>query len=68
MFIWAQLSSQVNTAELLPKAAAEGVLFVPGRPFFATHPKVNYLRLSFATQTPEEIEEGVRRLARAIVD
>jgi DNA-binding transcriptional MocR family regulator len=41
---------------------------VPGVPFFPGDVKANYLRLSFATPTPEVIEEGVKRLARAVLD
>jgi 2-aminoadipate transaminase len=38
---------------------------VPGAPFFATTPDTATLRLSFTTNPPDEIVEGMRRLATA---
>jgi len=39
---------------------------VPGAPFFAAHPDVSTLRLSFATVGVDKIVEGVERLGRAL--
>ena len=52
---------------LLPLAAEEGVEYAPG-PRFCVEPSAGepYLRLNFATLAPAEIDEGVRRLARAL--
>jgi 2-aminoadipate transaminase len=50
------------------KSVDNGVIYVPGVPFFPGNPKANYLRLSFATPSVEQIEEGVKRLARAVLD
>ena len=40
--------------------------FVPGAPFFAGAPDRATLRLSFTTNPPERIAEGLRRLAPAL--
>ncbi|MEU7527798.1 PLP-dependent aminotransferase family protein [Saccharothrix sp. NPDC042600] len=66
MFVWATLPGAVDTAELLPKALAQDVAFVPGAPFYATTPDRSALRLSFTTNTVPEITEGVRRLGIAL--
>jgi 2-aminoadipate transaminase len=66
MFTWLRLPGTVDTAALLPAALARDVAFVPGAPFFAGRPDTATLRLSFTTHTPEEITEGMRRLADAI--
>ncbi|MFI9814440.1 aminotransferase-like domain-containing protein [Saccharothrix variisporea] len=66
MFVWVTLPGDVDTAELLPKALAQDVAFVPGAPFFATVPDRSALRLSFTTNTVADIAEGVRRLGIAL--
>ncbi|HWG83941.1 MAG TPA: PLP-dependent aminotransferase family protein [Deinococcales bacterium] len=68
MFLWARLAEGVDTVKVVQRAMQEGVIFVPGVSFYAEKPQGNYMRLSFATPTPSEIQEGVRRLARVIVD
>lgn len=67
LFIWLQLPQNLSALELLPLAAKEGVEFTPGSRFFLNPQEgEGYLRLNFATQTPEDIEEGIRRLAAAL--
>jgi 2-aminoadipate transaminase len=39
---------------------------VPGAPFYATTPDRSTLRLSFTTNTADEIAEGMRRLATVL--
>lgn len=65
MFVWARLPEGHDAMPLLRAAASRGVAFVPGAPFFAAAPDPRTLRLSFTTHTPEEIEEGLSRLAGA---
>lgn len=65
MFLWAELGGAVNTAEMLPRAIEAGVAFVPGWPFYAADPDHSTMRLSFVTNTPAVIAEGLTRLARA---
>src|SRR5690606_9150589 len=59
MFIWVTLPSGVDSTQLLEKAIAENVAFVPGAPFFANEPQTNTLRLSFVTVPPERIQRGI---------
>ncbi len=66
MFVWLTLPGDVDTAELLPGALARDVAFVPGAPFYASTSDRAALRLSFTTNTVEEIAEGMRRLAPAL--
>lgn len=65
MFVWLRLPGQVDTADLLRTALDHNVAFVPGAPFFATTPDPATMRLSFTTNPPEDIVEGMRRLAAA---
>lgn len=67
LFIWLRLPENLSALKLLPLAASEGVEFAPGSRFFPNSADgESYLRLNFATQTPEAIEEGIRRLGVAL--
>ena len=67
LFVWLRLPEGVSALRLLPLAAEEGVAYAPGPRFFPQPAEgERYLRLNFATQTPEDIDEGIRRLARAL--
>lgn len=66
MFIWVRLPVGMDSTQLLQKAIAANVAFVPGAPFFANNPEANTLRLSFVTVPPEKIEQGVRILGRLL--
>ncbi|WP_431042672.1 PLP-dependent aminotransferase family protein [Streptomyces sp. P1-3] len=66
MFVWASLPHGHDATDRLRVAVRHDVAYVPGAPFFAGDPDPAALRLSFVTHTPEEIGEGLRRLARAL--
>jgi 2-aminoadipate transaminase len=66
MFVWARLPGDVDTADILPRALAADVAFVPGAAFFAGSPDRATMRLSFTTHTPFEIAEGIERLGRVV--
>jgi DNA-binding transcriptional MocR family regulator len=66
MFVWARLPGDVDTAELLAAAIGHDVAFVPGAPFFAGTPDRATLRLSFTTNAPDVIAEGMARLGAAL--
>ncbi|MFG3260465.1 PLP-dependent aminotransferase family protein [Streptomyces sp. NPDC048172] len=66
MFVWARLPEGYDAAELLPRAVAHDVAYVPGAPFHVERPDEATMRLSFITHTPAEIEEGLRRLSKAL--
>jgi 2-aminoadipate transaminase len=64
MFIWAELPPGLDAAELLRTAVeTESVAFSPGAIFGAGD---RCLRLCFTSLSPERIEEGIRRLGRAV--
>jgi len=68
MFCWVTLGDGTDTAPLLATALAHGVAFAPGWSFFANDPDRSTMRLSFVTNPPETIEEGLRRLDAALAD
>lgn len=69
MFVWAELPSSVDVARLLELAIRdERVAFSPGQAFAMGEGEagLHAARLSFATLSPDRIDEGVARLARAL--
>ena len=68
MFLWVRLPAGLDSTALLPQAAARGVAYVPGAPFYGNAPDVRHMRLSFVTASVEEIDRGIQALARTIED
>lgn len=70
LFIWARLTGAdggpTDGAAFAQRAVEQGVAFVPGAPFFASHPDHATFRMSFATAGLDKIEEGVSRLVKAL--
>lgn len=67
LFIWLRLPDAMPANELLPLACTEGVAFVPGKYFFTDNSQGDeWMRLNFASQSVEDIEEGIKRLGEAI--
>ncbi len=64
--VWVTLSRPLSERELYAEAARYGVTFTPGSVVTAERHSQTSLRLSFSLLDPEELDEGVRRLARAI--
>ncbi|MER5865974.1 PLP-dependent aminotransferase family protein [Kitasatospora sp. NPDC002040] len=68
MFLWVRLPDGHHATELLGTAVRHDVAYVPGAPFYAADPDHRTLRMSFTTHNPEEIGEGLRRLANAFAE
>lgn len=66
MFVWVTLPEQIDTAELYEQALVANVAFVPGYIFRPAREQSSSLRLSFATASPEEINQGIKILAQLI--
>jgi 2-aminoadipate transaminase len=64
-FLWTDLADGTDTPALLPLAKEEGVAFVAG-PDFMLAGGERSLRLSFASVPPDQVSEGIGRLARAL--
>jgi 2-aminoadipate transaminase len=62
-FVWLELPEGADAGALLERATAAGVTFVPGADFGGTP---NTARLAFSFVSPDEIREGVRRLAALV--
>ncbi len=64
-FLWLDLAEGSDTAALAPLAKERGVAFVAG-PDFMLAGGERSLRLSFASVPPEQVGEGIGRLAAAL--
>jgi DNA-binding transcriptional MocR family regulator len=66
LHLWVALPEGTDDVALANAAAAEGVVVFPGRPWFPADAPAPFLRLTFAAAAPDALDEGVRRLARAL--
>jgi DNA-binding transcriptional MocR family regulator len=65
-FVSATLPENVDGHRLWKNAKEFGLVLTDGRGFFTDGKGENFVRLPFCALIPEEIEEGIRRLAKAI--
>src|SRR6266481_934740 len=63
MFLLVSLPSEYDTTKLLSRALEQNVAYVPGEEFHMNGEGKNTMRLNFSNARPEQIEEGIRRLA-----
>ncbi len=68
LFLWVTLPEGMDSKSLFQSALAENVAFVPGDSFYAGNgpESCRHLRLNFSHPNPEQIREGIRRLAVAV--
>jgi DNA-binding transcriptional MocR family regulator len=64
--LWVTLDRAVDERDFYAEAVRHGVTYVPGATVTAERPVETSLRLSFSLVDPPELDEGVRRLARAL--
>ncbi len=64
--VWVTLTRPLDQHALYTEAARHGVAFTPGDAITAERRSQTSFRLSFSLLEPAELDEGVRRLARAI--
>jgi GntR family transcriptional regulator / MocR family aminotransferase len=67
LFIWLRQPVGISSEKLLPLACQEGVAYAPGSLFFNNSVVGEaFMRLNFAAYPPDKIDEGIKRLAKAI--
>lgn len=65
-YTWLTLPEGLDSKAMLNRAVSELVAYTPGTAFYASDQGHQNIRLSFCYPTPEEIREGVRRLAKVV--
>ena len=64
LFIWLELPENKNSVELLRRAMAEKVAFIPGGSFYPSGVKNNEMRINFSNMDEEDIIKGMTILGR----
>ena len=65
-YVWLKLPHGLDAKLMQPRAVNAHVAYVPGIGFYADGNGREYMRLSYCYPEPDQIREGVRRLARVI--
>jgi 2-aminoadipate transaminase len=65
-YLWCRLSRGLTTARLLSQAKAMGMVFASGEVFYCDEAGAHHLRLCFTSSNVEQLEEGARRLGKAL--
>ena len=73
LFLWVTLPQGLDMKAIFNSAIEQNVAFVPGNSFYAHDVHGNesregsrHMRLNFSNAAPEQIREGIRRLAAAV--
>ncbi|MFA6002835.1 MAG: PLP-dependent aminotransferase family protein [Elusimicrobiota bacterium] len=66
LFLWLRLPPHMNADELFYEAIKENVAYVIGSAFHCDGSGQNTMRLNFSYPSEEQIEEGIKRLAKVV--
>jgi DNA-binding transcriptional MocR family regulator len=66
LYYWCRLGQGMRGWQLLQQAIASGVVFANGEIFYADEAGAHELRICFASQPADKIEEGIKRLAASL--
>jgi 2-aminoadipate transaminase len=73
LFLWVTLPEGLDMQAIFQSALEQNVAFVPGNSFYATDGREKdgregsrHMRLNFSNASPEQIREGIGRLATAV--
>ncbi|RLG30027.1 aminotransferase [Methanosarcinales archaeon] len=66
MFAWVTLPEYIDTEKMFIEALKEKVAYVHGKAFHVDGSGGNTMRLNFSYPSNEQIEEGIKRLAKVI--
>jgi len=66
LFLWARFKKINNSFDFVQETIRQNVLYVPGALFYPDGRVTSEVRLNYSCSTPEIIDEGIQRLARAI--
>lgn len=66
MFLWITLPENWDAREILLQCIERNVAFVPGQEFFPDGSGRNTMRMNFSNASPENIEEGIKRMGEVL--
>ena len=68
-FVWVTCPPYLDTESMLPEALERGVIYTPGTGFFPDGKQgKNCMRIAFCYESPENLEEAIRRLGEVLED
>lgn len=65
-FVWLRLPASIHSEQLLPRAEAAGVAYLPGTRCYTGGGGEHTLRLAFSLLAPTEMDDGIRRLGAVL--
>lgn len=65
-YLWLKFPKDIHSTDIFKKSVKEGVAFVNGKTFDPASKKDDRLRLSFSNMPKEDIEKGVKILAKVV--
>jgi 2-aminoadipate transaminase len=68
LFLWIRLPKNMSANDLLPRAIENKVAYVVGSAFHCNGKGQDTMRLNFSYPSEQQIDEGIKRLARLIQD
>jgi 2-aminoadipate transaminase len=66
LFLWVKLPEKMNATDLFPKAIENKVAYVIGSAFHCNGKGHNTMRINFSYPSEQQIDEGIKRLAKMI--
>ncbi len=66
LFLWVKLPKKMSATDLFPKAVENKVAYVIGSAFHCNGKGHNTMRLNFSYPSEQQIDEGIKRLAKMI--
>ena len=66
LFLWVRLPETMSADDMFQDALKENVAYVIGSAFHSDGSGKNTMRLNFSFASPEQIEEGIKRLATTV--
>lgn len=68
LFLWVVMPENIDSEKMLETAIKNNVAYVMGSAFYPDGSGKNTMRLNFSYSSFEEIDEGIKRLAKAITE
>ena len=65
-YLWLKFPKEIHSTDIFKKSVAKGVAFVNGKTFDPASKKDDRLRLSFSNMPKEDIQKGVKILAKVV--
>jgi 2-aminoadipate transaminase len=66
LFLWVKLPKRMSANDLFPRAIDNKVAYIIGSAFHCNGKGQNTMRINFSYPSEQQIEEGIKRLAKMV--